>query len=142
MSRVWPLLSYQARWVQDKTPFKVCEKSRRIGISWAEAYDAVMHCAENVGDVFYQSFSRENIDSFMTDTAQWARDLQRAADAVDETIIDFDDGTSATASRIRFANGRRIIGLTSSPGSSALAAGRATWRSSTRPRSWTTSHRS
>ena len=37
------LLPYQARWVRDRAGLKVIEKSRRIGISWAEAYDAVMH---------------------------------------------------------------------------------------------------
>ena len=43
------LLSYQARWVGDRAGLKVIEKSRRIGMSWAEAYDAVMHAGEGRG---------------------------------------------------------------------------------------------
>lgn len=29
------LLKYQQKWVSDKTPLKVAEKSRRIGLTWA-----------------------------------------------------------------------------------------------------------
>ena len=50
---VWPLLPYQARWVQDPAPVKVCVKSRRIGISWTEAYDDVVHASSGAGSVTY-----------------------------------------------------------------------------------------
>ena len=36
------LLPYQQRWCADTSPVKLCEKSRRIGLSWGEvdrAYD-------------------------------------------------------------------------------------------------------
>ena len=36
------LLPYQQRWIADRAPVKVCEKSRRIGITWAEAADAAL----------------------------------------------------------------------------------------------------
>src|SRR6185312_14290915 len=35
------LLGYQSRWVQDQAKVKVAEKSRRIGLTWAEAFDCV-----------------------------------------------------------------------------------------------------
>ena len=38
------LLPYQQRWLADKAQVKVVEKSRRIGLSWAEACDSVL-CA-------------------------------------------------------------------------------------------------
>ena len=47
------LLPYQRSWVQDRSGLAVIEKSRRIGISWAEAYHAVMHAGEGRGDVYY-----------------------------------------------------------------------------------------
>ena len=49
------LLPYQKRWVDDRAQFKVIEKSRRIGLSWCEAFDAVMHAAEDAGDVYCRS---------------------------------------------------------------------------------------
>ena len=39
------LLPYQKKWVQDKSAVKFYEKSRRIGITWAEALDNVLTAA-------------------------------------------------------------------------------------------------
>ena len=36
------LLPYQQRWVADASPFKVAEKGRRTGLTWAEAADDVL----------------------------------------------------------------------------------------------------
>ena len=34
------LLPYQRIWIADESPLKIAEKSRRTGITWAEAADA------------------------------------------------------------------------------------------------------
>ncbi len=39
------LLPYQQKWVSDKSAVKFYEKSRRIGITWAEALDNVLTAA-------------------------------------------------------------------------------------------------
>ena len=39
------LLPYQQAWVAEDSPFKLCEKSRRIGMTWAEAADNVLIAA-------------------------------------------------------------------------------------------------
>ncbi len=39
------LMPYQQRWVADTSPLKVMEKSRRTGITWAEASDNVLTAA-------------------------------------------------------------------------------------------------
>ncbi len=39
------LLPYQQRWIADKSPLKIGEKSRRIGLTWAEASDDVLTAA-------------------------------------------------------------------------------------------------
>ena len=75
------LLPYQSAWVADPTPLAVMEKSRRIGISWAEAYHAVMHAGEGRGDIYYQSYAREMTRGFIADCAGWAEDLGIAAEA-------------------------------------------------------------
>ena len=36
------LLIYQQEWIADDSPLKIAEKSRRIGLTWAEAADNVL----------------------------------------------------------------------------------------------------
>ena len=49
------LLPYQQRWIADESPLKIAEKSRRIGLTWAEAADDVLIAAreEHSSNVFY-----------------------------------------------------------------------------------------
>ena len=108
------LLPYQARWVQDKSRLKVCEKGRRIGLSWAEAYDSVMHAGEGGGDITYQSYAHEMTKGFIDDCAEWAQELQLAADVVGETFLDI-DGEKIPAYRLPFASGKEINAVTSAP---------------------------
>ena len=108
------LLPYQARWVADKAKLKVCEKSRRIGLSWCEAYDAVMHAAEGAGNVYYQSFEKEATRGFIDDCAEWVGYLNKLASAVDETLLEDEEG-AVQAYRITFDNGREIFAMTSAP---------------------------
>ena len=108
------LLPYQTEWVRDAGPLAVIEKSRRIGISWAEAYHAVLHAGEGRGDIYYQSYAREMTRGFIDDCAGWAGDLGIAASAAGEVLIG-DEGRDVQAFRIRMASGRQILAMTSSP---------------------------
>ena len=99
----------------DRAGLKVIEKSRRIGMSWAEAYDAVMHAGEGRGNVYYQSYALDMTRGFIGDCADWATTLQVAADAADETLIDLEDGDKIPAHRLRMASGREILAMTSTP---------------------------
>ena len=74
------LLPYQARWVGDAAPLKIAEKSRRIGLSWAEAYDAVVHAGAGKGNVTYQSYDKEMTRGSST-TAPTGRVFWRRAPA-------------------------------------------------------------
>ena len=109
------LLPYQTRWVQDPAPLAVIEKSRRIGLSWAEAYAAVLHAAEGRGDVYYQSYAKDMTRTFIDDCADWAGRLEPAAAAVDETLIDLGDADAIQAFQLRLATGRRVVAMTSAP---------------------------
>lgn len=109
------LLPYQARWVQDKAGLKVIEKSRRIGLSWAEAYDAVMHAGDGHGNVYYQSYNRDMTRGFINDCAGWAEDLQVGAEAVGETLIDVGSKEAVQAFRIELHSGKEIVAMSSSP---------------------------
>ena len=115
MSAPRTLLPYQARWVQDDAPLAVIEKSRRIGLSWCEAYADVMHAGEGKGDVYYQSYSLEMARGFIDDCAEWAELLQMAIEPAGEVLIDFDDGDPIQAFRLRLASGKQILAMTSAP---------------------------
>ena len=109
------LLPYQARWVTDRAGLKVIEKARRIGISWAEAYDAVMHAGRATGgNVYYQAYSLEMTRGFIEDCAGWARKLEKGAGVLGETLVR-DGGRAVRAFRIAFESRHEILAMTSAP---------------------------
>lgn len=110
------LLPYQTRWLQETAPLAVMEKSRRIGISWAEALGAVRHVAPKDGaaDVYYQSYAKDMTAGFIADCADWARTVQLAASAVNEEAFE-EDGRRFLTYSIAAASGKSINAMTSSP---------------------------
>jgi phage FluMu gp28-like protein len=111
----YALLTYQQRWVGDKATVKVCEKSRRVGISWSEAADAALYAAAESGDnVWYIGYNKDMAEEFIADCAFWARQYNLAADAAEEVVID-DEGKDILAFRINFASGHKIVALSSRP---------------------------
>lgn len=112
-------LGYQGRWVQDTARVKVDEKSRRIGLSWAEAEDAVECAASGSGmDVWYIGYTKDMAIEFILDCAQWAHQLQGFAadiEAGEELFVDGDERQSVLKFSITFASGNRITALSSTP---------------------------
>ena len=113
------LLPYQQAWVADTAQIEVYEKSRRIGISWAEAGDDSLHAASRAGsDVFYVGYGMDMARRFIDDAALRARHYQRAASEMEEDV--FRDGDDEGARdiqtfRIRFDSGHEIVALSSAP---------------------------
>ena len=109
------LLPYQQAWVADMAPVKVIEKSRRIGISWAEAADDALLAASAKGmDVWYLGYNKEMALEFIGDCAMWAKHYQLAAGAAEECVIQ-DEDKQILAYRITFASGHRVTALSSRP---------------------------
>lgn len=112
-------LDYQARWVSDRAKVKVCEKSRRVGLSWGEAEDAVECAASAKGmDVWYIGYTKDMAIEFILDCAQWAQQLQGFAadiEAGEELFVDGDERQSILKFSITFASGFRITALSSTP---------------------------
>jgi phage FluMu gp28-like protein len=109
------LLPYQRRWMEDTSSVKVMEKSRRIGITWAEAADGALYAASGSGgDVWYIGYNKDMALEFVTDCARWAAHYQLAASATEELLL-ADENRDVAAFRIRFASGRRITALSSRP---------------------------
>lgn len=93
------------------------QKSRRIGITWAEAADSVLTAAipgRSGSDTWYMALNEEGALEFMQDAAFWVKQYQLAASEIEETLIE-DIDKSILAYRIRFESGYRVTGLTSRP---------------------------
>lgn len=113
------MLPYQTRWVNDDASVKVIEKSRRIGITWAEAADAVAYAATQTGDdVYYIGYNQDLALEFIETCADWARRLQTAASEIEDAgdvLEDADHHKGILAYRIRLASGHKIVALSSKP---------------------------
>ncbi|MGQ0622580.1 MAG: hypothetical protein ACT4QA_22175 [Panacagrimonas sp.] len=110
------LLGYQQRWVADKSQLKVAEKSRRIGLTWAEASDDVLEAAREGGsNTFYIGPTQDMALEFVEACGMWARVYDYAASQIEEGI--FADGDKEIKTyKIDFpATGRRIVALSSRP---------------------------
>ena len=74
------LLPYQQAWCADQSPVKLCEKSRRIGLSWGEAADTALLAASSSGmDAWYIGYNKDMALEFIRDCANWAKFYNLAA---------------------------------------------------------------
>lgn len=110
------LLGYQQKWVADDSPLKIAEKSRRVGLTWAEASDDVLIAAAEGGtNVFYIGPTQDMALEYIEACAMWARAYDYAAGQIEEGI--FRDGDKEIKTyKIDFpASGRRVVALSSRP---------------------------
>lgn len=108
------LLGYQARWVQDKSLIRLMEKSRRVGISYATAYDETRtHATDDCRiDTWCSSRDEGTALEWIRYVEKFARLLDTAARYLGSAVID-EAGNSAHV--CRFNNGTRINSLSSNP---------------------------
>lgn len=122
------LLPYQARWILDRSKIKVCVKSRRIGITWATAYEACEVAATSAEDggshFYYQTYAEKDAKDFIEDCARWARAMDQwfqtevevlEEDAAREWFILPAGENSINITSIRFSSGHKIVALPHSP---------------------------
>jgi phage FluMu gp28-like protein len=114
------LLGYQKRWLEDKSQLKIAEKSRRTGLTWAEAADAVLTAgaSKTAGghDHFYVGSGKDMAIEFIDACAMWAKSFDKACTAIsEEDIFDEDQDKSILTYIIRFSSGFKIQALSSSP---------------------------
>lgn len=115
------LMGYQQRWVADRSPLKVMEKSRRTGITWGEASDNVLTAASDrtAGgqNVYYIAYNQDMTIEYIQACAMWARVFNRAADEIDEGFWDgeSEEDKAIKTYTIRFPSGFRIVALSSRP---------------------------
>lgn len=115
------LLGYQRRLLDTTAAHAVtiCEKSRRIGATWAVAADAVLTAAAEKPaggmDVFYIAYEKEMTREFVETCAAWAALFDKAAGEIQEIVFDERNDRPILAYRISFASGFEIVALSSQP---------------------------
>ncbi len=109
------LLSYQLNWVRDTSKVKFYEKSRRIGITWAEALDNVLLAASSKGmDIWYIGYNKDMAKEYIDTCAEWAKKLNQAVSKIyDSEIIDEDKKILSYS--ITFHSGHKITALSGRP---------------------------
>jgi phage FluMu gp28-like protein len=112
------LLPYQKRWIADDSQLKIAEKSRRTGVTWAEAADSALSAAAsaNAGgeDVFYVGSTKDMAREFIDAVSMWAKAYSCACDDVSEEVFENEDKDILTYV-INFASGFKVKALSSNP---------------------------
>jgi len=110
-------LPYQQRWIEDKSQFKIMEKARQVGISWATAYSAVRkQCLKDASlDTWVSSRDITQAQLFLEDCHHFASALNIAFMGKGKRKTAF----KSTADVLTLANGRKICALSSSPNAQA-----------------------
>lgn len=116
------LLPYQKQWLADTHKVKLCEKSRRIGITYVEAADCALLASRTNGmDCWYISCTKDMAKEFIRDCTHWARFYNMSVSDVmegeeeEEVFIAGEEKKSIKTYSIEFASGFRITALSSSP---------------------------
>lgn len=108
-------LPYQRKWILDTAILKLIQKSRQIGISYADAYRSVTLASRKDSrlDIYISSRDRFQAKLYIEDCKHWAEILHMIILDLGEVMLapDYD----ASAFVIQFANGRRIYSLSSNP---------------------------
>jgi len=121
------LMKHQAAWCAIQSDIKVADKSRRTGITFAEALDDTITASSRKSaggsDVFYIGDTKEKGLEFIGYCAHFAKVIALAQgqglSSIEEFLFDDQDDKGQTrqisAYRIRFASGFKIVALSSRP---------------------------
>ncbi|MDO6497339.1 terminase large subunit domain-containing protein [Photobacterium sanguinicancri] len=112
------LLGYQKRWIEDDSVLKIAEKSRRTGLTFAEAADSALSAGSAKGEggsnVFYVGSNKEMAREFIDAVALWAKAFNKAAGEVQEEVLTNEDKDILTFV-VYFDSGFKVQALSSNP---------------------------
>jgi len=108
-------LPYQISWINDPSPLRIIEKSRQVGMTYADAYHSVQIASAKGArfDVYISTRDKFQARLAIEDCKRWAELLELVLTDLGEII--FDEQHNASAFVIQFSNGRRIYALSSNP---------------------------
>ncbi|MGF1727198.1 terminase large subunit domain-containing protein [Photobacterium nomapromontoriensis] len=112
------LLGYQKRWIEDDSVLKIAEKSRRTGLTFAEAADSALSAGAAKGEggsnVFYVGSNKEMAREFIDAVAMWAKAFNKVASEVQEEVLADEDKDILTFV-VYFDSGFKVQALSSNP---------------------------
>lgn len=113
------LIPYQAEAIQlsHEHEFLVIEKSRRTGISYAFAADAVLVAApaQRPQNVYYLAYNLDMTREFIGYCGDFAKAFNEVASAPAEFLFDDGSDKGVKALRVDFPSGKSIVALSSRP---------------------------
>jgi len=113
MSESKYFLPYQIRKIIDASQIQIWEKSRRIGATYAQAYEDVRDVLRHNYDVWFSSADESASREYIIYCEKWTRILHAMAQYLGEIVIDSEKNLKAFV--IQFANGNRISAMSSNP---------------------------
>jgi phage FluMu gp28-like protein len=109
-------LPYQQAWIGDQARLKICQKSRQVGLSYADSYDSVRKAAVRSGrDVWVMSRDEAQAKQYIRYCKHWAKVLHLAAADFGREVFNLNDGKAAKVQVLNFASGASIYALSSNP---------------------------
>lgn len=107
------LTEYQQAWVEDKSRFKIANKARQTGFSFAVALEVVLDAVEHRTTWVLLSRGERQSRELMEKVQQHAQAVGMAADMLESSFAINDDEFKQL--EVRFPNGSKIIGLPANP---------------------------
>lgn len=107
-------LPYQIAWLEDTSQIKLYEKSRRIGLTYVQAFEDVLDAGiYGKFDVWFSSNNETNAREYIDYVKKFAIALSVAISIDGDTeLLKNEDAQTFV---VRFSNGKKITGLSSSP---------------------------
>lgn len=110
-------LPYQREWLLDRSRLRLCQKSRQIGLSYADSYDSVRKAAVRPGgrDVWVMSRDENQAKQYIRYCKHWAKILNLAAVDYARRVLATANGKAASVQMLTFASRATIYALSSNP---------------------------
>ena len=106
-------MPYQVAWLEDESQIKLYEKSRRIGLTFVQAFEDVRDAGiYGLYNVWFSSNNETNAREYIDYCKKYAKALNAVFELSESKLID--DGDALTFV-LNFKNGKKITGLSSSP---------------------------
>lgn len=103
------LFPYQIKWIQDRSKYAICEKSRRIGLTWSEAIAAVIYSLSTGENCWFSS-------SDETNSKEYIRYVIECCEVINAALgIEYINLKTATTEVVYLPNGSRICAISSAP---------------------------
>jgi phage FluMu gp28-like protein len=106
-------LPYQVARIKDESRFKLDEKARRIGLTFAYGWRFTKKRAAKPGKTWYTANDTGTVLEFIDYIAFFAKLINSAFDVIDDEVVDEKNGILAKV--VKFKDAGKVIGLSSNP---------------------------